>query len=137
MPAVSAAMTRSSGSSEAGIASTPIVTSETAGKRPVGCSRANGARKSPSAAAAYGMREAPSSSPYVDANAVIITAIVTAIANGVPNARSATVEAIVLDFTMSAGGDRGGHAEVQQHVRDADERDGRARSSAGSCAPAR
>ncbi|HEX3462947.1 MAG TPA: hypothetical protein VHS78_02675 [Candidatus Elarobacter sp.] len=100
---MSALITRSSGSSEAGSASRPIVTSETAGNRPLGCSRANAGRKSPSSAAAYGTRDAPSSRPYVEANAVIRTASVTAIANGAPNARSATSEAIALEAMISFG----------------------------------
>ena len=47
MPAVSALITASSGSSEAGSASSPIATSATDGNFPLGCKRANGARKSP------------------------------------------------------------------------------------------
>ncbi|HEY0394670.1 MAG TPA: hypothetical protein VGD01_09265 [Candidatus Elarobacter sp.] len=103
IPAVSALITASSGSSEAGSASVPMTTSDTAGKRPLRCRRANAGRKSPPAAAAYGMRDAASSKPYVDANAVIITASVTATANGAPTARSATSDAIAVEPAISFG----------------------------------
>ena len=61
-PAVSTLMTVSSGKSVAGSASRPSAKQRTFGNRFVGCSCANGARKSPSRAAAYGTRDAPSSS---------------------------------------------------------------------------